>query len=147
MDLAKNLKIDSVSRLSPTPPLGVEPGQAVADAVALMRENKVGCVLVCRDGRLVGIFTERDVLRLAGEGARFEDLQVREVMTPRPITISPDDDVLAAAELLGERRIRHLPVCDDRGLCGIVSIGDLVKARIDQLEEERAQLVDYIQTG
>ena len=63
MDLAKNLKIDSVSRLNPSPPLRVQTAQPVAEAICLMREEGVGCLLVCEDDRLVGILTERDVLR------------------------------------------------------------------------------------
>ena len=63
MQLARNLKVDSVSRLHPTSPLGIEPERTVADAVRLMRERRVGCLLVCRGDRLVGVFTERDLMR------------------------------------------------------------------------------------
>ena len=77
-------------------------------------------------------------------GRDLLDATVGDVMTADVVTCSPRDRAADLARVMTERRIRHLPVCDDRGLIGIVSIGDLVKARIDQLENEREQLASYI---
>ena len=88
----------------------VEPQDSVRLAVLRMLEEGVGSVAVCETGRLVGIFTERDVLRLAGESAEFDEVRVGDVMTTEVTTVAPDVSVTDAAALMGERRIRHLPV-------------------------------------
>jgi len=81
----------------------------------------------------VGIFTERDVLRLAGEGPDFREVKVADVMTRRPVTISPDDDILAAAQLMSERRIRHLPVVQGENLLGMVGIREVLRMLVERL--------------
>src|SRR3954449_13462868 len=86
----------------------VQPTEAVSVAIARMREANVGSVAVCDGPSLVGIFTERDLVRIASEGQRFAEVQIQDVMTPRPVTVSADDDIVEAARLMGERRIRHL---------------------------------------
>jgi CBS domain-containing protein len=111
----------------------VAPDETVRDAIARMLEADVGSVAVCDGTRLVGIFTERDVLRLAGEGARMDDLRVGDVMTTRVVTVSPDDDILAAARLMGEKRIRHLPVLQGENILGILGIRDVVGALAETL--------------
>src|SRR5918911_3764950 len=100
----------------------VAPDDPVRLAIARMLEENVGSVAVCDGERLVGIFTERDVLRLAGEGPDFDEVRVGDVMTTRLVTLSPSDDVLDAARLMGERRIRHLPVLEGENLLGMVGI-------------------------
>ncbi len=94
MDLARNLRVDSVSRLEPTPPHRVEFTQMVQDAVYLMRSESVGCLLVCQQGRLVGVFTERDLLcRVLGVGKALT-IPIGDVMTAEPVTVSAKDSIL-----------------------------------------------------
>ncbi len=100
----------------------VSPDDPVQLAIARMLEENVGSVGVCEGERLVGIFTERDVLRLAGEGPDFREVRVGDVMTRQLVTLAPDDDVLDAARLMGERKIRHLPVLEGENLLGMVGI-------------------------
>ena len=85
------------------------PDQTAAEAIRTMLDAGVGSVVVCEGPEPVGIFTERDVLRLAGNGAAFGTTLLRDVMTPNPLTASADDGILAAAQLMGERNLRHLP--------------------------------------
>ena len=121
--------------------VSVQPGDSVAHAIHCMVEANVGAVAVCDQGRIVGIFTERDVLRLAGEGTGFLERRVEEVMTERLITASADDDIVAVAHLMGERRIRHLPVVEDGRLLGIAGARDVMGALVERLwrtHDERA---------
>src|SRR5215218_1624426 len=92
----------------------VTPKATVREAITRMLEEGIGSVAVCEGPRLVGIFTERDVLRVAGEGSMFGDVAVEDVMTPRPITVSPGDDIVGAAQLMAARRVRQLPRRDAR---------------------------------
>jgi CBS domain-containing protein len=115
--------------------VSVHPEESVQVAIARMLEEAVGSVAVIEEGRLVGIFTERDVLRLAGEGAVFADVKVGAVMTRELVTIGPDDDVLSAARLMGERRIRHVPVVQDGLVFGIVGIRDVVRVLLERAYE------------
>jgi CBS domain-containing protein len=127
MDLARNLKIESVSRLHPTPPRQVLPTQTVADAVALMRQEEVGCVLVCADERVVGIFTERDLMRRVLAAGKPLSLPVAEVMTPRPVMVNPKEPIGAAVRRMEEGGYRHLPVVDEAGRpVGILSVKRIV---------------------
>lgn len=109
------------------------PDDDVASAIRRMAEADVGSVAVCDGSRLVGIFTERDVLRLAAEGEEFGRRRLGDVMTSPPVTITPDASILDAAELMGERRIRHLPVVEDGNLHGVVGIRDLLAALVERL--------------
>ena len=111
----------------------VSPDDPVQVAIARMLEETVGSVGVCEGERLVGIFTERDVLRLAGEGPNFTEVKVGDVMTRQLVTLAPDDDILDAARLMGERKIRHLPVLEGENLLGIVGIREVVRALVEQL--------------
>jgi CBS domain-containing protein len=111
----------------------VSPDEPVRLAIARMLEENVGSVAVCEGQRLVGIFTERDVLRLAGEGPEFADVNVGDVMTRNPVTISPDDEILAAAQLMSERRIRHLPIVQGDNLLGIVGIREVMRTLVERL--------------
>jgi len=114
-------------------PVTVSPGATVQDAIGRMVDENVGSVAVCDGTRLVGIFTERDVLRLASQGARFGDLEVVDVMTKRLITVGPDDDIVAVAHLMGERRLRHVPVLEGENLVGIVGIRDVLGVLAEKL--------------
>jgi len=116
--------------------VSVRPEETVSVAIARMLEENVGSVAVSEADRLVGIFTERDVLRLAGEGPAFLDLKVGDVMTRQLATASPDDDVLDAARLMGERQIRHLPVLQGEHLLGIVGIREVMRSLVERLWRE-----------
>jgi CBS domain-containing protein len=111
----------------------VTPDDPVSVAIARMLEETIGSVAVCEGDRLVGIFTERDVLRLAGEGSGFADVRVGDVMTRNPVTLSPDDDVLDAARLMGERKVRHLPVLEGENLMGMVGVREVMRTLVERL--------------
>jgi len=113
------------------------PDQTAAEAIRTMLDAGVGSVVVCEGPEPVGIFTERDVLRLAGNGAAFGTTLLRDVMTPNPLTASADDGILAAAQLMGERNLRHLPVVEGGNLVGIVSIRDVLGFLAERLWSER----------
>ena len=127
----------------------VDATASVRTALALLAEHEVGALVVSADGRSVdGIVSERDVVRALHErGAGLLTDPVSSVMTAQVHTCVPTAGVEELARTMTEHRVRHVPVVEHGALLGIVSIGDVVKARLDQLEEERAQLVDYIQTG
>jgi CBS domain-containing protein len=127
----------------------VDGSESVRTALALLAEHGIGALVVSSDGRRVeGIVSERDVARgLHERGAGLLAEPVSSLMTAQVHTCPSDANVHALALTMTERRVRHVPVVDDGVLVGIVSIGDVVKARLDELEEERKQLVDYIQTA
>jgi CBS domain-containing protein len=119
---------------------------SVRDAVALLAERRIGAVPVMEGGAVAGIFSERDVVAgLAALGAASLDRSVGEVMTAPAITVGGSDSVLAALSLMTQRRIRHLPVFEGDAMAGFVSIGDLVKFRIEQIEAEAQAMRAYIQ--
>jgi CBS domain-containing protein len=127
MDLAKSLKVDSVSRLNPTPPLQVGPTQSVAQAVALMRRQQVGCVLVCDNAEVVGIFTERDLLRRVLTPGKPLTMPVSECMTPHPVVVHPKEPIAAAVRRMVDGGYRHLPVIDPAGRpVGILSVKRII---------------------
>ncbi|MBA2384905.1 MAG: CBS domain-containing protein [Actinobacteria bacterium] len=102
-------------------------------AVLRMLEEAVGSVAVCDAGALIGIFTERDVLGLVGEGTDLDDVRVGDVMTREPVTVQADVAILDAARLMGERRIRHLPVVQGQHLLGMVGIRDVLGSLVERL--------------
>ena len=117
----------------------------VADAVALLAEKRIGAVPVVANGKVAGIFSERDVVySLARNGAAALDARIGDVMTAPAMTVDPDSGVLAGLSLMTRRRIRHLPVVEGERIVGFVSIGDLVKYRIEKIEAEAAAMRDYI---
>ena len=111
----------------------VTPDDPVRLAIARMLEESIGAVAVCEGERLVGIFTERDVLRLAGEGSEFLGLRVGDVMTRNPVTLRSDDDVLEAARLMGDRKIRHVPVLEGENLLGMIGIREVMRTLVERL--------------
>ena len=118
----------------------------VADAVKLLAERRIGAVPVMRGGAVAGIFSERDVIHcLAEHGAAGLERDVADAMTAPAITIGRDEAVLGALTLMTQRRVRHLPVIDGGTLVGFVSIGDLVKYRIDRIEADADAMRSYIQ--
>lgn len=119
----------------------------VRDAANLLAEKRIGALPIVRDGEVVGIFSERDlVYRLHSDGPSILDQPVEQAMTAPAITVTPETPVMSALSLMTRRRIRHLPVVEGTTLVGFVSIGDLVKYRIDKIESEAAALRDYIQS-
>lgn len=131
-----------------TTPVSASPELPVREVVALLAEKRIGALPIMAEGKVIGIFSERDVLYcLARDGAAVLDQPVGTVMTSPPITVSPDASVLAALSLMTRRRIRHLPVTAGDELVGFVSIGDLVKFRIDSIEQEAEALRSYIQSA
>lgn len=120
----------------------------VDDAVKLLAEKRIGAMPVFADGRIAGIFSERDVVyQLAAHGPAMLDKRVGEVMTSPAITVEKQTGVLDALGLMTRRRIRHLPVVEHEAVCGFVSIGDLVKYRIDAIVSEAEAMRSYIQSA
>lgn len=136
MDLARNLKIDSVSRLQPTPPVYVSPTDSAVDAVRLMCQEEVGCVLVCEGDRLVGIFTERDLLQRVLAPGKPLTLPVAECMTPNPVVVHPKEPIGAAVRRMEEGGYRHLPVVDQEGRpVGVFSVKRIVHYLVEHFPE------------
>jgi CBS domain-containing protein len=113
--------------------VSVRPDDEVRVAIARMLEENVGSVAVTEAERLVGIFTERDVLRLAGEGRDFHEVRVGDVMTRKLYVSEPDDDLLAVAHLMQEQRIRHVPVVQDGNLLGILGIREVLRTLLERV--------------
>ena len=128
--------------------LTIEPSVSVRDAVNLLAERKIGALPVVSDGAVAGIMSERDVIySLRSDGAAVLDWPVERIMTSPAITVERDEQVLSALSLMTRRRIRHLPVVEGGRIVGLVSIGDLVKHRMDKIEREAADLLNYIQNA
>ncbi len=122
------------------------PEDSVAAVAALLAEKRIGALPVVSQGRVVGIFSERDLIYgLARNGPAILDSKVADAMTSPAITVEQHVAVLSALSLMTKRRIRHLPVVENDMLIGLVSIGDLVKHRIDRIETEANAMRDYIQ--
>ena len=117
----------------------------VSDAVAMFAERRIGAVPVIDDGRVVGIFSERDVVySIAKVGAAALEARIGDLMTAPAMTVGADTPVMSGLSLMTKRRIRHLPVVRGDTVIGFISIGDLVKHRIDHIEAEAAAMRDYI---
>lgn len=124
----------------------VRPDATVWDALALLQQQGVGALVVSADGRQVdGIISERDIVRrLSDHGASVLDGAVAEIMVEEVRSAGPDEEVESLMALMTRHRIRHVPVVSDGTLVGIVSIGDVVKQRLDALEDDNRALVDFI---
>jgi CBS domain-containing protein len=122
-------------------------GTTLFDAVRRLGEKRIGALPVVEDGRIVGMISERDVIySLRDHGRAALDRPVGQVMSSPAITVDSQTDILSALALITERRIRHLPVVDGGKIRGIVSIGDLVKYRMERIEAEAEAMRVYIQT-
>jgi CBS domain-containing protein len=141
------MQVASVLRAKGSLVATVTPDAAVAGVLAVMAEKRVGAVVVVDGESVIGMVWERDVVRhLHDRGGALVEVQVSEIMNTDVINCVPGDQVDDILQIMTERRIRHLPVIVDDELCGIVSMGDLVKAKMDELEAERAHLRSYIST-
>lgn len=124
----------------------ISPAESIASAVRRLTERGIGALVVSHgEGTVDGIISERDIVRLLaldGEGTLTR--LVSDAMTTHVSTCAPDDEVISLMSLMTEQRIRHVPVVADGRLVGIVSIGDVVKSRVDQLERDRKELLEYV---
>lgn len=128
MELARNLKVESILRLQPAPPVCLRPSASVAEAVEQMRAHRTGCVLVCAaDRSLIGIFTERDLLKRVVAPGLPLTTAISWVMTPDPATASPSEAIAAAVRRMQRGPFRHLPVVTESGCpVGVLSVRRLV---------------------
>lgn len=123
----------------------VAPKTTIFDSLRLMAEKEIGAVLVLEEGRLVGIFSERDYARkVVLKGKSSKETAVADVMTPRVVCVSPERTLDECMAIMTEKRIRHLPVCEGNRLVGLVSIGDVVKGVISDQQFMIDQLEHYI---
>lgn len=126
----------------------VQRSDSVNRAVDVLREYGFGALVVSSDGKSIdGIVSERDIVRALGLREDLLDMSVADIMTSRVFTCQPDDRLDELMAMMTERRIRHLPVEIDGRLAGLISIGDVVKYRLSELEDEAAAMVDYIHHG
>ena len=126
--------------------IATRPDATIAEVAGLLKQKRIGALVVTdADGRLCGIISERDLARgLADHGAGLLEMKVAELMTADVVTCAPEDGLETLMQTMTERRFRHLPVVRDGELIGIISIGDVVKHRLQELEAETHMLHDYI---
>jgi len=125
--------------------ISVPPEARITTVLSILADHRIGAVLVLDSGRLVGVLSERDIVRSLVEHAQETlDLTAAALMTPNPTTATPETSVEQAMELMTNGHFRHLPILDNGILTGLVSIGDMVKARIDQCQHEVDSLRTYV---
>ena len=128
--------------------LSVEPDAKLAEAIKLLSERRIGAVLVMSQGRIEGILSERDIVRVLGErGAGVMDEPVSAVMTRKVVSCREKDTVSEIMESMTLGKFRHLPVVEDGKVVGLISIGDVVKWRVGEYEREGEALCEYIKTA
>jgi CBS domain-containing protein len=126
----------------------IGPDESVSQAVATLGDKRIGALPVVEGSTVLGIVSDRDLIYcLKDYGAEVLDWPVSKLMTSPAVTVEPPTGVLSALAMMSQRRIRHLPVVADGELLGIVSIGDLVKYRIDRIEEEAEAMRSYIRSA
>lgn len=139
------MTLKSILKHKPASIIAVAPDARVSEVVATLAEKHIGAVLVTDNGRLVGILSERDVVRsLAAHGTATLDLAASALMTSNPKTATPEISVEQAMTLMTDGRFRHLPIIENGQLAGLVSIGDVVKAMIEQSQYEVETLRTYV---
>lgn len=142
------MRIADVLRTKGSAVATIDPDTPVTELLRSLAENNVGAIVVVSSAGVVGIVSERDVVRRLHEsGSGLLTSPVSSIMTTEVFTCSPSDTVDSLTVVMTERRFRHVPVLSDGQLVGIVSIGDVVKSRIGQLEESQDQLQAYITQG
>lgn len=126
--------------------LTVKPGDTISDAAVILSEKRIGALIVSENGNTIdGILSERDIVREIGKnGVGCMSDSVSKLMTSTVVACGPDDNVIRLMSKMSEGRFRHMPVVDNGKLIGVVSIGDVVKARIESIELENAALTDMI---
>lgn len=128
--------------------VSVEPDAKLTATIKLLAEKKIGAVLVMNQSRLEGILSERDIVRALGErGAGVLEAPVSDVMTRKVVTCKETDTVAELMEMMTSGKFRHLPVTDNGKVVGLISIGDIVKRRVQEYESEQEALRDYIKTA
>jgi CBS domain-containing protein len=127
----------------------IEPTATLSAAAKMLGERRIGALVVTGlDRHIMGIISERDIVRVVGEqGARALETSVGETMTRKVVTCTREDTVIAVMERMSEGKFRHVPVVEQGRLAGIISIGDVVKSRLEDMERESAALRDYIRTA
>jgi CBS domain-containing protein len=143
------MTVKAILSVKGTEVLTIEPTTNLAAAAKLLAERKIGALVVTGpDQRVVGIVSERDIVQeLAAHGPAALDLALTEVMTRKVTTCSASDTICSVMERMTAGKFRHLPVLEQGRLAGIVSIGDVVKYRLQEMEREQSALRDYIQTA
>ena len=123
--------------------------ETVAATARLLNVKRIGAIVVCdAHGKVIGVISERDIIGgIAIDGQRALDMRVRDLMTSKVISCKPTDTIADVMKVMTERRFRHLPVIEDGELRGIISIGDVVKNRLEETELEARALRDYVLTG
>ena len=140
------MHISDILNAKGTEVIATGPAETVAAAARLLNYQRIGAVLV-RDAKdnVVGVISERDIIRgIAVNGARALDMEVRELMTREVVSCKPTDTISEVMRVMTTRRFRHLPVMEDGALKGMISIGDVVKHRLDESELETRVLRDYV---
>ena len=140
------MRISDVLRVKGTQVITVTPDTKVRRLLAVLAEHRIGAVVVSHDGAAVdGIASERDIVRaFAKRGAAVMSEAITVIYTAEVYTVTPETQLEDVMRMMTEQRVRHAPVVADGGLRGIVSLGDVVKNRVGELETERAALTDYI---
>jgi CBS domain-containing protein len=142
------MRISEILRRKGDAVVTIRSDATLADLLDLLDEHRIGaCVVSDADRKVLGIVSERDVVVHLHRAPEQRTVRVRDLMSTDVVTCVPEDDVENLARTMTDRRIRHLPVVVDGRLAGIVSIGDVVKQRLDQLQHERDELVSYVQQG
>ncbi len=138
------LKVKDILKDKGIEVIAIDSGASVNAAINKMIERNIGAILVMEDSRCVGVFTERDVLKCWAKHSSFEKVAIKDVMSKDLLVIEPHDDLNYAMTIMTNKKIRHLPVVEEGRLIGLVSIRDVVKYHIGNLEAEVHYLKDYI---
>ena len=143
------MHVDTILKKKGDTIIAVEPSDPISKAAQTLSDNRIGAVLILdAAGKVSGILSERDIVRgLARQRDACLTMSVDQLMTSPVITCNLNDNINDIMQLMTERRIRHLPVMDGDKLCGVISIGDVVKQRISEIENESEALKQYIATG
>lgn len=143
------MKLSAILKFKGSSIVSVAPTARMTDVIKLLAEKRIGAVIVCNsEGRLEGILSERDIVRtLAAKAGAIFEMTAEALMTRSPKVTTPDTTVAEAMEMMTDGRFRHLPVMEAGRLVGLVSIGDVVKARISQQEMEVDSLRAYVAGG
>ncbi|MCH7887800.1 MAG: CBS domain-containing protein [Proteobacteria bacterium] len=140
------MHVADILKVKGTDVVTIVPDETVAATARLLNAKRIGAILVCdANGKVVGVISERDIIRgIAVNGERALDMQVRDLMTSEVIPCKPTDTVAEVMKMMTVQRFRHMPVIEDDELKGMISIGDVVKNRIEETEMEARALRDYV---